>query len=84
MAKFGLFNLFGPGNPVTTFYISRDFTNVLRAAFMLLAPKSVRIQSQCQYLFTLLRSTGAKAARRTLMKLNPGVSPMFYVQLLRS
>jgi len=45
----------------------------LRAAFTPVAPKSVRIQSSCQYLFTLLGSTGAKAAHRTLMKLTPGV-----------
>jgi len=44
----------------------------LRKAFRHVAPKSVRIQSSCQYLFTLLGSTGAKAARRTLMKLTPG------------
>jgi len=35
------------------------------------APKSVRIQSSYQYFFTLLGSTGAKAARRMLMKLTP-------------
>jgi len=38
---------------------------------MPVAPKSLRIQSTCQYLFTLLGSTGAKAANRTLMKLTP-------------
>jgi len=32
-------------------------------AFTPVAPKSVRIQSSCQYLFTLLGSTGAKAAQ---------------------
>jgi len=41
----------------------------LRAAFTPVAPKSIRIQSSCQYLFTLLGFTGAKAANRTLMKL---------------
>ena len=41
----------------------------LRTAFTPVAPKSVRVQSSCQYLFTLLESTGAKAASRTLMKL---------------
>jgi len=44
----------------------------LRTAFTPVAPKSVRIQSSCQYLFTLLGSTSAKAARRMLMKLTPG------------
>jgi len=45
----------------------------LCTALMPVAPKSVRIQSRCQYLFTLLGSTGAKAARRTLMKLTHSV-----------
>ncbi len=40
---------------------------------MPVAPKSIRIQASCQYLFTLLGSTGAKAARRMLMKLTPGI-----------
>jgi len=46
----------------------------LRTAFTPVAPKSVRIQSSCQYLFTLLGSTGAKAACRTSMKLTPKVN----------
>ena len=41
---------------------------------MPVVPKSVRIQSSCQYLFMLLGSTGAKAARRTLMKLIPDIT----------
>ena len=41
---------------------------------MNVAPKRVRIQSGCQYLFTILGSTGAKAARRMLMKLTLGVN----------
>jgi len=45
----------------------------LRTAFTPVAPKSVRIQSSYQYLFTLLGSTGAKAARRSLMKLTPAL-----------
>jgi len=44
----------------------------LRTAFAPVDPKSVRIQSSCQYHFTLLGSTGAKAALRTLMKLTTG------------
>jgi len=44
----------------------------LRSAFTPVAPKSVRIQSSCQFLFTLLGSTGAKAARRMFMKLTLG------------
>jgi len=46
----------------------------LRTAFTPVAPKSVRIQSSCQYLFTLLGSTGSKAAGRTLMKWTPGLN----------
>ena len=49
-----------------------NFINVLRTAFTNVAPKRVRIQSSCQYLFMLLGSTVAKAARRTLMKLTHG------------
>ncbi len=49
-----------------------NFINVQCTAFALVAPKSIRIQSSCQYHFTLLGSTGAKAAHRTLVKLTPG------------
>jgi hypothetical protein len=45
----------------------------LRSAFTPIGPKIVRIQSSCQYLFTLLGSSGAKAALWMLMKLSPGV-----------
>jgi len=44
----------------------------LQAAFMLVAPQSVRTQSSCQYLFTLLESTRAKAVIKKLIKLSPG------------
>jgi len=44
----------------------------LRTAITPVAPKSIRIQSSCQYLFTLLGSIGAKAARRMLMKFTDG------------
>ncbi len=44
----------------------------LHEAVTHVTPKSVWIQSSCQYLFTLLGSTGAKAARRMLMKLTLG------------
>ncbi len=43
----------------------------LHEAFMPVAPQSVRTQSSCQYLFTLMGSTRVKAVRRTLMKLTP-------------
>jgi hypothetical protein len=49
-----------------------NFINVLCTAFVHVDPKSVRIQQNPQYLFTLLGSTCAKAVRRTLMKLTPG------------
>ncbi len=35
-------------------------------------PKVQEFSQVCQYLFMLLGSTGAKAVRRTLMKLTPG------------
>jgi len=41
-------------------------------SFYALVPQSVRTQSSCQYLFTLLGPTSVKAVRRTLMKLTPG------------
>ncbi len=50
-----------------------NFNNVLRAAFMPVAPLSVRTQSSCQYLFTLLGSTRAKAALKRLMKLTQSI-----------
>jgi hypothetical protein len=49
----------------------------LFTAFTPVAPKNVRIQTSCQYLFTLLGSTGAKAARRTWMKLTAN----FYISV---
>ncbi len=63
------------GTNVTSAYIGPvvNFSIVLRPAFAPVAPKSVRIQSSCQYLFTLLGSTGTKAVRRTVMKLTPRV-----------
>ena len=51
-----------------------DFIKVLRTAFTPVSPQSVRTQSSCQYLFTLLGSTGVKAVGRTLMKLSPRVN----------
>ncbi len=46
-------------------------TFYLRTAFMHVDSESVRIQSNPQYLFTLLGSTFAKAVRRMLMKSTP-------------
>ncbi len=63
-----------------------DFINVLRTAFTPVVPQSVRTQSSCQYLFTLLGPTSVKAVRRTLMKLTPDVdnflSDIPFAQLL--
>jgi len=46
--------------PISTTYFCK--------AFMGVAPKSVRIQSSCKYLFKLLGSTPAKSARKMMMK----------------
>jgi len=50
----------------------------LCTAFTPVAPKRIRIQSSCQYLFTLLGSTGAKAALIMLMKLTPDYARCLY------
>ena len=47
---------------------------------MPVAPKSVRIQSSCQYLLTLLGSTRAKAEHSTLIKLTPGSISSTYLR----
>ena len=49
-----------------------NFINVLSTAFKRVDPESIRIQSNPQYLFTLLGSMCTKAVCRTLMKLTPG------------
>ncbi len=48
-----------------------NFINVLRAAFILIGPESVKKDWKLDYLFTLLGSACVKAVRRTLMKLSP-------------
>jgi len=48
--------------------------HVLRAAFTLANPKSVKIQSSCQCLFALLEPALVNAACKTLLKLTPGHS----------
>jgi len=63
---------FSAGLSKSARYLGSISPTYLRAAFTQVAPKSIRIQSSCQYLFTLLGSTGAKAAHRMLMKLTPG------------
>jgi hypothetical protein len=51
-----------------------NFINVLREAFMLTDPESARKTVKLSVFFVLLESERAKAACRTLMKLNPGVN----------
>jgi len=57
-----------------------NFINILRTAFMHIDHESVRFQSNPQYLFTLLGSTYAKAARKSLMKSTPGGWILFFFQ----
>jgi len=51
-----------------------NFINVLRSAITRVDPESVRIQSNPQILFTLLGSSCAKAAPKTLLKSTPDLS----------
>jgi len=66
----------GIPNDHVAFHHSRNpgvnFINVLWAAFTLRDPKSIKIQSSCQYLFVLLRSAFIETSRKMLMKLTPG------------
>ena len=48
-----------------------NFINILRTAFTLVDPQSIKIQLSHQCLFMLLGFTSVKAVRRTLMKLSP-------------
>jgi len=52
-------------------YTGLNFINILCTAFTRIDPESVRIQSNPQYLFTLLGSMCVKAACRILMKSTP-------------
>ena len=54
-----------------------NFINVLRTAFTLVDPKSIKKIDDLTVFYTLLGSTGVKAVHRTLMKSTPG-----YVELL--
>jgi len=49
-----------------------NFINILRTAFTLADPKSVKRYWRLDWVLTLLGSTRIKAVRRTLMKLTPG------------
>ncbi len=64
-------------NLTIVFYMAFDlpganFINVLRAAFTI--PKSTKKTVKMSVFFSILGSAGAKSARRTLIKLNPGVN----------
>jgi len=62
-----------------------SFTNIFMYSFYARSSQKRKIQSSCQYLFTLLGSTGAKAAHRTLMKLSPDcVDVNFSTEILRT
>ncbi len=53
----------------------------LCSAFMLTYPKSVKIQSSCQYLYVLLGSTCIKAAHKKLMKLTPEQKDLYFLKV---
>jgi len=61
-----------------------DFINVLRTAFTLVDPKSVKKIGNLTVFFTLLGSASVKAVRRTLMKLSPGRLNDFFEKVLYS
>jgi len=56
-----------------------NFTNILRAAYMLIDLKSMKIQLSHQYLFTLFGSVCVKAARKMLVKSSPYVAAWFFI-----
>jgi len=51
-----------------------NFTNILRAAFTLVGPKSAKWHCWLDCIFAHSGSTCIKAVRRMLMKLSPGVN----------
>jgi hypothetical protein len=55
--------------------------NVLRAAFTLVDPESVKRYWQLDWVLTLWGATGVKALPRTLMKSGPGVN---FINVLRA
>jgi len=63
-----------------------NFINVLRTAFTLVGPKSVKRYWRLDWVLMLWGTTGVKAVRRTLMKSSPGVNfikilhTIFFVQ----
>jgi len=50
-----------------------NFINVLRTAFTLIGPKSVKRYWRLDWVLTLWGTTGVKAVRRTLMKSSPAL-----------
>jgi len=53
-----------------------NFTNVLRKAFTLVDPDSIKNTVKSLESFTFSGSACVKAVRRTLKKLSPGVNPI--------
>jgi len=51
-----------------------NFTNILRAAFLLISFRQKNTHKLCQVFFELLGSASAKAAHRILLKLTPGLN----------
>ena len=60
-----------------------NFTNILRAAFTLADPKSVKKLLDLTVFFALLVSASVQAARRMLMKLTPGQIQCLLISLYR-
>jgi len=58
-----------------------NFINILRTAFTLVGPKSVKRYWRLDWVLTLWGTTGVKAVRRTLMKSSPGVN---FINVLRT
>jgi hypothetical protein len=56
-----------------------NFINILSTAFALVDPKSVRTQSNCQYLFTLLGSMSVKTVSKYVDEIDPRWASLFEV-----
>jgi len=56
-----------------------NFTYFLQAAFTHKDPKSIKIQSSCQYLFALLGSAHVEASHKMLVKLIPEESLIHFL-----
>jgi len=60
-----------PYSPVSWSALGSISSTYLCAVFMTVAPQSVRTQSSCQYLFTLLGSTCIKVVHKQVGEINP-------------